>query len=210
MSLAHKGLGFERVPTAFTDIQAIENGASKTVPVIRDAGRVVHNSFDIALYLEESYPDQPTLFGGSAAIALSRFVEAWTLSTVHPFVSSVALVDIHGLLAPRDQAYFRASREKRMGRRLEEVVDNRDTRVEAFLNALAPLRNTLKLQPYMGGQKPIFADYIVFGAFQWLRITCPMPVLPDNDPVSVWVERCLDLHDGLGRSVSAASERLPG
>ena len=34
------------------------------MPIIEDNGRVVNESFDIALYLERTYPDKPSLFGG--------------------------------------------------------------------------------------------------------------------------------------------------
>ena len=34
------------------------------MPIIEDHGKVVNDSFDIALYLERTYPDKPTLFGG--------------------------------------------------------------------------------------------------------------------------------------------------
>lgn len=206
MSLAHKGLDFNRVPTAFTAVPNIEDGVSKTVPVIRDGERVVRDSFDIAVYLDEAYPDRPALFGGAAGVALSRFVESWTAATIHPFVTSVALMDIYNLLDPEDRSYFRSSREQRLGRRLEEVVADRDRKVQGFLKTLAPLRITLGRQPFLGGQSPLFADYIVFGAFQWLRVTCPLQVLPADDAVTAWFERCLDLNGGIGRAVPAASD----
>ena len=56
----------------------------------------------------------------------------------------------------------------------------------------------LTYQPFIGGSTPLFADYIVFGAFQWVRIMSPFQMLGDGDPVADWFERCLDLHGGLG------------
>lgn len=46
------------------------------MPIIEDHGKVVNDSFDIALYLERTYPDKPTLFGGpdGAALLLLLFV----------------------------------------------------------------------------------------------------------------------------------------
>ena len=40
------------------------------MPIIEDHGKVVNDSFDIALYLEQTYPDKPTLFGGPGGAAL--------------------------------------------------------------------------------------------------------------------------------------------
>ncbi|WP_439604146.1 glutathione S-transferase N-terminal domain-containing protein, partial [Shinella sp.] len=56
MSLAHKGLAYETVPVGFTEIPAIEGGSTATVPLLRDGDRLVRDSFDIALYLDEAYP----------------------------------------------------------------------------------------------------------------------------------------------------------
>ncbi len=205
MALAHKGLDFESVPTPFTAVPGVEDGASKIVPVIRDGDTTVSDSFSIALYLGDAYPDRPTLFGGEGGKAMARFSERWSQLTIHPYLGSAALMDIHDVLAAEDQAYFRKSREARYGKRLEEVPAGREAGLASFRASLEPLRSTLTYQPWIGGASPLFADYIVFGAFQWVRITSPFQVLAADDPVADWFGRCLDLHGGIGRKVSAAA-----
>jgi len=204
-ALAHKGLDFRSVPTPFTAVKAVEAGACGTVPVIRDADRVVGDSFEIALYLDEAYPDRPTLFGGQGGVAMARFVERWSQLTLHSYLGGAALMDIHDCLAPDDQAFFRASREARFGRRLEDVPADRDVGLEAFRARLEPLRSMLTYQPFIGGEGPLFTDYVVAGAFQWVRVVSPMQYLAANDPVAAWFERCLDLHGGLARKVASAA-----
>lgn len=204
MSLAHKGLDFQRVPTPFTSVPEVEGGFSKTVPVIRDGDRLVADSFAIALYLDEAYPDRPSLFGGKGGEAMARFIERWSQLTIHPFANVAAMTDIHARLAPTDQAYFRESREQRYGKSLEEVSAPREEGLGAFRASLEPLRNMLTYQPFIGGESPLYPDYIVFGAFQWVRIMSPFQMLADDDPIGSWFERLLDLHGGLGRSVAAA------
>lgn len=66
MALAHKGLEYETSPVSFSDISGLCGGAHKTVPIIEDGDTIVCDSFDIALYLERTYPDKPSLFGGPA------------------------------------------------------------------------------------------------------------------------------------------------
>jgi glutathione S-transferase len=205
MALAHKDLAFERVPVPFTSVPHIEDGVSKTVPVIRDGDAVVSDSFAIAQYLEQKYPDRPTLFGGEGGVAMARFIERWSQLTVHPYLGAAALTDIHARLAEPDQAYFRSSREARYGKPLEDVTAGRDAGLATFRAALEPLRSMLTYQPFIGGQAPLFPDYIVFGALQWVRITSPYRMLDPSDTVSAWFERCLDLYGGLGRGVSAAA-----
>ncbi|OJF95185.1 glutathione S-transferase family protein [Pararhizobium antarcticum] len=204
LSLAHKGLAYETVPVAFTEIPAIENGATKTVPLLRDGDRLVSDSFAIALYLDETYPDRPSLFGGEGGKALARFVESWAQTVVHTALVRFVVLDIHDCLGPEDRAYFRASREPRFGKSLEAVVEAGVGEIETFAAKLEPLRALLGKQAYFGGAGPSFADYIVFGALQWARIVSQKVILRDGDPVKDWFERCLDLHGGVGRSVTAA------
>ena len=204
-ALAHKGLAFERVPTPFVEVKAVESGVCGTVPVIRDGERVVGDSFDIALYLEKAYPDRPSLFSGEGGVAATRFIERWSQLIVHPFIGSAVLMDIHDMLAPPDQAHFRTSREPRFGKSLEAVPADRDANLEGFRKSLDPLRSMLTYQPFLGGESPLFADYIVASAFQWARVVSSYPLLADGDPVAEWFGRCLDLHEGLGRTVAAAA-----
>ncbi|MER2535211.1 MAG: glutathione S-transferase family protein [Rhizobiaceae bacterium] len=204
MALAHKSLPFERVPTPFTKVPLVEGGAFKTVPVLRDRDTLVVDSFEIARYLDAAYPDRPSLFGGPGGEAAARFIERWCQSTVQAQLMRFVVADIWRRLSPVDQAYFRDSRERRLGMALEAVEATRDQSVAAFRSSLAPLRDMLSYQPFIGGDGPLFADYIVFGAFQWARVMSPFRTLETDDPVALWLERCLDLHGGLGRAVPPA------
>ena len=205
MALAHKGLDHRTVPTRFTDVPKVEGGVSKTVPVIRDGEHVVADSFAIALYLEEAYPDRPTLFGGEGGKAMARFIERWSQTQLHPFLGSAALLEIYRLQDEENAVYFRNSREARYGKTLESVGAERDAHLGAFRKKLEPLRSMLDHQPFIGGAAPLFCDYIVFGALQWVRVTSTYEFLEPGDPILPWFERCLDLHDGIGRSAPAAA-----
>jgi len=200
MALAHKGLDCTTQPTPFTKIPTIADGQQKTVPVIDDNGTVVGDSWAIAEYLEKTYPDQPSLFGDDTSRALTLFAQNWTLSIVHRGLAPLILLDIYDHLLLEDHAYFRASREKMFGRTLEETQAGRDDQLKAFQDSLFPLRLTVRSQSFMGGDSPTYADYIVFGAFQWARVISDFKLFTDDDPVKAWFDRCLDLHDGLGRN----------
>ena len=111
-------------------------------------------------------------------------------------------------LDAEDQAYFRQSREARYGKPLEDVSAGRDAGLAAFRASLEPLRSMLAYQPWIGGESPLFADYIVFGAFQWVRVISPFQLLAEDDPIVEWFGRCLELHGGLGRKVRGRRLRL--
>ncbi|WP_292084570.1 glutathione S-transferase family protein, partial [Mesorhizobium sp.] len=132
MALAHKGLDATKVPTRFLEVPKVEGGVSKTVPVIRNGERVVADSFAIALYLDEAYPERPTLFGGEGGKATARFIERWSQFTIHPYLMTVLLTDLHRMQDEANRAYFRESREQRLGKRLEEVVAGRDEGLAGF------------------------------------------------------------------------------
>ncbi len=205
MALAHKGLAFTTVPTAFTEIAAIEDGRCRTVPVLNDNGVIVGDSFDIAIYLETAYAQRPALFGHAGLVAAARLMEGWVFNAIRPVLMAMMVKDIHDVLAPADQAYFRESREKRLGTSLEEAQTGLEANAEALAMALAPARRALGDHDWLGGAAPLYADYILFGSLFWLvAITGRLP-LPGNDAVSDWFERCLDLHDGLARKARRAA-----
>jgi glutathione S-transferase len=199
MALAHKGLECEARPTRFAEIGKIGDGQVKTVPAIEDGERLIGDSWAIARYLEASYPERPSLFGGAGGEAVTRFVQNWCAAVLHAGLVGMIVLDIFEHLLPEDRVYFRSSREQRFGRALEEVQAGREARLEGFRNSLQPLRMTLKDTPFLGGAQPLYADYLVFGALQWARVISPFRILEADDPVYAWFGRCLDLHGGLGR-----------
>jgi glutathione S-transferase len=64
MALAHKGLSAQSIPWCFTEKDAIAPHKSEKVPVLLDGESSVADSWAIANYLEDRYPDRPSLFGG--------------------------------------------------------------------------------------------------------------------------------------------------
>ncbi len=203
MALAHKGLTPELRPARFTDIPSIGHGA-KSLPVLLDGPVAILDSWDIALYLEERHPEAPALFGGAAGRQFARFVHHWATTQLHPVIVRIVVADIWERLDPADQPYFRETREQRLGAPLESFRAQQPALLAQLGTALAPMRAMLGERPFLGGDEPAYADYVVFGAFQWSRVISPVPLLPAGDVVQQWFERCLDLHGGLGRRAAPA------
>ncbi|MPW23270.1 hypothetical protein GCT13_42550 [Paraburkholderia sp. CNPSo 3157] len=67
--------------------------------------------------------------------------------------------------------------------------------------ALMVLFRDAHKQPWLAGEAPGHADYIVMAAFQWGRLATDFKVLEDDDPIAKWFQRGLDLHNGFGRKV---------
>jgi glutathione S-transferase len=199
MALKHKGLAFETVPWRFTEKNVIEFTGSKTVPVIVDGKRAVYDSWEIALYLDEAYPSRPGLLESAESRALTHFFSHWTVRTVHVPLLRVILLDLFGQIHEKDKAYFRESREKRFGMPLEQAGGEPKKWLAEFRGALEPVRPVLVQNQFVSGKGPGFADYILFGPFQWARCVSPVRLLEPDDPVYAWRERMLDLWDGYGR-----------
>lgn len=201
LALAHKGLAVETMPWRFTEKDAIAFSGQGRVPVLVDGERCVFDSWSIATYLEQAYPDRPSLFGDAAAIPLTHLVNAWA-DGLTPLLAPLIAADILAHLHEKDRVYFRKSREGRFGTTLETAGSDRESKIVAFRQRLEPMRVVLSVQPYLAGTAPGYADYIVFGIFQWARCISPFRLLGDDDPVAAWRSHLLFAFDGLaGKAV---------
>ena len=200
MALAHKGLEVETIAWRFTEGDAIAFSGQGLVPVLVDGERTLHDSWAIAEYLESAYPDRPPLFEGEQAKALAYFLKQWCERSVHLPMLRVVLPDLFGHLHEKDKVYFRASREKRFSMTLEAFSADGKAALSALRTVLDPARNSLVRSAYLAGSEAGFADYVLFGAFQWARAVSPIRLLEPDDPVYAWRERMLDLHGALARN----------
>ena len=151
MALLHKGLPFEAIPWRFTEKQTIAFSGQGLVPVLVDGDHTVFDKWKIAEYLENAYPERPSLFGGEKGQALAHFVTNWTSSVIAGHAIRLILTDIFAIIHDKDKEYFRTSREQRFGMSLEAVVKDRDTRVEELRRSLQPLRMSVARTPYLSG-----------------------------------------------------------
>jgi len=199
MALAHKGLEVETIPWRFMDKDAIAFSGQGFVPVLRDGDTVAHDSWAIAEYLDKAYPDRPWLMDGEQGRALANFARHYAQNALAPTIFKGIIGDLFKALDPGDQAYFRASREKRLGMTLEQFQIAPEAALAQLAAQLSPLRATLREQPFVNGRHAAFADYCVFGGFMWARNVSGVKLIAEDDPVHAWRERMLDLFGGLAR-----------
>lgn len=204
LALAHKGLPAETVAWRFTEKDAIAATGQGKVPVLVDGDRWLHESWDIAEYLEDTWPDRPSLFGSTEGRALARFVNQWVSQILHPAIARVIVPDLLHILHDKDRAYFRSTREAAFGMTFEALAAERQEAIAALRTTVRPLRTTLAAQPFLAGAAPNYADHVAFGAFQWARVASPVQLLAAGDPINAWIERMLDACDGLARTARRA------
>lgn len=103
LALAHKGLEFDSIPWRFTDKEVIAFSGQGLVPVLVDGDKVVSDSWEIASYLEDAYPEKPSVFGGDGGRGAARFVASWTEGILHPLISKMMAKDICDVIADKDK-----------------------------------------------------------------------------------------------------------
>jgi glutathione S-transferase len=207
-ALAHKGLDVKTMPWRFREAAKLPKPTGAPgqgrVPVIVDGKRVVADSWLIAEYLEEAYPERPSLFEGAAGPTL--FANAWADTVLNPGIFPLIIADLFRAVDKGDQKHFRESREKRLGTSLESAQSGREKRVAGFRASLLPLRTVLAAQDWLAGAEPGYADYIVAGSLMWAWCASRFELLAEDDVVSTWFARVRELHDGLGER----AVRVPG
>ena len=210
-ALAHKGLEAETVPCTLTDKETIAFADSKALPVIADGEAVVADSWAIACYLEDAYPDRPSLFGGNeVGRGACGFINAWVATQLLPAMMRVLAPDILGCLCDEDRAYFQQTREARLGASFAALTADRPHHLAALRALLAPVTQALEGRPFLcggGDDGPAYGDYILGAAFQWARCASTAPIItPEDGALYAWRERMLDAFGGMARSVPARAD----
>ncbi len=196
MALAHKGLAFEPVPWHAVEKDRIGRSGGGTVPVLVDGDRWLGESWDIANYLEKTYPERPPLFDGEGDRAKARFLDFWITNTVHPVMARAVLMDQFPLLAAKDKDYYRERTIRKFGICIEEMCGDPDAAIAELEGILAPLQKVLTESAYLGGVRPGYGDYIVFGAFQWARVASTRRLVAEDSAITRWFTSLLGAFDG--------------
>src|SRR4051794_5307824 len=191
-ALAHKGLPEETVPWRVPATAALLFSGPGKVAVFRAGATGVAVSWGTAANLEDQYPTPP-LFGGAIGRAHAQFVNAWADGVLVGGIARFILRDLFDIIDPKDQAYFRSSREARFGATLEAIQEGRESRLATFRDLLLPLRLVLRRQDWLGGAAPSYADHIIAGTLMWPRCASRFTLLEDSDIVATWLGRVLDL-----------------
>jgi glutathione S-transferase len=170
MALRHKALAFETIPWRFTEKERINQTGQGRVPVLIDDEHWVHDSWQIALYLDQAYADRPMLMKSDAVRAAARFMNFWCDLTFHLALRRLVFLDVLAMAADKDKSYFRESREKVLAMTLEEACGDREEALRALTKTLAAAEATLGENEFFGGAHPNYSDYVLFGSLQWANV----------------------------------------
>jgi len=194
MALQHKCINAEYEPVLFSQKEKIRFSKQTLVPILQDGNQVITDSWNIACYLEKEYPEKPTLFGDKYAQSLTKQFNLWMDISIHPLLAKCIMADVlEYVVADRDKEYFRKSREKRFGVSIEKYSTRSVEDIENLHHGLKSISVTLKNQPYIAGESPSYADYILFGSYKFALLTSPRNIFPADGPIMDWANRISNL-----------------
>jgi glutathione S-transferase len=115
------------------------------LPAIVDDGEWVLDSWLIAEYLDEKYPDRPTLIGDPSVKVCGQMLEQWLWSTaIGPWMTCY-LKSYRDRSLECDHAYVTETRERMFGgQKLEDIIIGREDRLPQIPPKLELMRSTLR------------------------------------------------------------------
>ena len=185
--LAYKKIPYTNIPVRYMDKEKIAFSGQGAVPVLKDNGAAVYDSWTIACYLEDKQPE-PRLFPGLGLKEACRFFNRYIDSTLNPAVARVILNNLYAIVDPADREYFRTTREQRLGMTFTEVAARQDEFRAKMHEALADLEATLADQEYFFGLLT-YADLCVFGSLKWVTVVSQEPLFDTTPALRAWWER---------------------
>jgi len=150
-----------------------------TLPVILDENGdepvVIPDSLRIVEYLEEKYPERPVFpkIGKALIYGFEVPVRVYIGRNINPFINhSVWLI-----LDKRGQEYFRTTREKWDGGKLEDESPKgpiRDGHWKALKEGFGKVagildKNGSEVDFVAGGSEPTFADFLIVAYLRWIK-----------------------------------------
>jgi glutathione S-transferase len=185
--LTYKNIPYTTVPVRFTEKDKLAFSGQGRVPVIKENGTVVADSWAIAEYCEKTHP-QPSVFPGIGIKEACRFFNLYVDNTVHQALFPLVVADIFAHVDPVDREYFRTSREERLGMTLEQAAAKRAEFRPQLRAVLAQLNATIAGQDYFFGLCT-YADLCLFGTCKWVTTISTEPLFDTAPALRAWWER---------------------
>ena len=189
LALELLGLDYQSMPVPFTKIKDVDEGQFATVPIMQNESVIMNDSFIIAEYLNTTYAIRTKLFPSAAEKAQAIFMQK-IMDHIHQLTGKALLYDIFESVADEDKEYFRASREKKIGKTLEEIKPLKDATIEAMLTAYANLEGYAAENDFWGGDKPNYADITILSHLQLPAQIGGIKVLEALPNIKNWTEKC--------------------
>ncbi|KAL0568577.1 hypothetical protein V5O48_013406 [Marasmius crinis-equi] len=148
------------------------DGSSKyTVPIIHDShtGKVLSDSFPIAEYLDEAYPDTPKVIPPGTRALQKIFID-----TVLPKFGPMVALYLDRMIDYNASPVIQVALAKRFGAFPAQLTDEQRAetwkKVEASFNELESAYGTAG-GVFVSGDKPIFVDFSLAALFAGIKLS---------------------------------------
>lgn len=149
-----------------------------TLPAIHDSktGKYVSDSWNIALYLDETYPDTPTVIPKDTVSLQLAFTDSYPDTGIRAALNPFVIPRLGAHITPRGSEDFVESVERRFGKKLQDIVPQGEAAVAQwtkYKDCLAKVDSWYAASAstfLLGGSMPTWADFVVVAYFMWVRV----------------------------------------
>ncbi|KAK4514546.1 uncharacterized protein ATC70_002144 [Mucor velutinosus] len=173
-----KNIPYETKWVNFDDIKTVipaitQSDKRPAVPIIVHNGKSVVDSWHIAHYLEEQFPNKPSLFHGN--VATHKFFQTYSEKHINTPIFRLVLLDIHQSVGDQAlQDWFRQDRESWMkGNTLEQFAGDANENITKIKTGIAIISAHLKEFPFVTGEQPGWADVALLSHLTFLAALKP-------------------------------------
>ena len=192
LSLALKHVQFSTQPTSYSEIRSVGSGQFSTLPVYQQGKLWIGDSWEIICYLENTMLQRP-LFKDRSSFAHALYARAH-IEALRPQIAPLIFLDVYNALQPQDQAYFRASREQRIGMSLEQAAATTLAKLPAVAAQMQHFDQVLEQFHFLDGDSPGYADIHLLGLLLWVRSVSKLDLLASSRCIRPWLERYCSQH----------------
>ncbi|KAI9258968.1 glutathione S-transferase [Phascolomyces articulosus] len=177
-TLNYKGIPYKTVWLTFFEVHSeipklTKSDRMPTIPVIVDklhGDKVVQDSWEIAKYLDEAYPDTPRLFNNDLGTQL--FFYNYCTKNILLQVFKLVLPNLLDKTGDMREWYV-TSREAMFKTSLENVMGDPEEQAKILAGFLEPIGAILKEYPYVNGQQVACNDIMLAGYLHMLFVFRP-------------------------------------
>jgi len=190
LALAHMEIRVKRVPISLYKFREFFLKEKLLyLPTIIDGERKIESSWEVANYLERNFPESPSLFGGEVGTHLAKFIHSWAEKNLLKHLYALIGQNIYEILELNDRPLFEDFLQDRYNLKCDLIKNQKDEKVLKFRQSLDPFRLTMLDRPFLSGEIPAYADYILYGPLKWAEEIYPGELIEGQDIIFLWKSR---------------------
>ncbi len=200
-ALLHKNIEFDTHALSFQPKSAYPDPAYGKLPILKDGDKLICNSADIIKHLESEHPQNPLIGDAQSKQRYDRVLQ-WLDEQLFPALVPFMFMRVCNLLSKTDAAYFRETREAKVGMSLEAFAKTADP--VKMTKAFEMISRELGEQEWFGGENPDLSDYTIASMLMWQHSVTQETLYDLPDAIGAWLSRVKLLFNGYAGKAKSA------